>query len=296
MARALQRITYVEDEPDIRAIANLLLTQVGGFETDMCASGQEALDRTGDFNPDLILLDVMMPGLDGPQTLAGLRKDARLARTPVIFVTAKVQGREVSRYISMGAVDVIPKPFDPLTLPDKLRAIWDRTCAAPPAGEDAAERVLALVEQHCRSLIRQSEHLRDLLDRGVLGPAADATTDEGGAAAATNEGGAAAAGTESGALAGDVASIAHTLTGSAGAFGFSEISEAARALETEAERLGALALDPSSVGGAAEAAALAAMRGAFEHLAKLIATVTPSHSRLYRARLSRSEREADDAD
>ncbi|MBR27043.1 MAG: hypothetical protein CML46_08900 [Rhodobacteraceae bacterium] len=287
MARALQRITYVEDEPDIRAIANLLLTQVGGFETDMCASGQEALDRTGDFNPDLILLDVMMPGLDGPQTLAGLRKDARLARTPVIFVTAKVQGREVSRYISMGAVDVIPKPFDPLTLPDKLRAIWDRTCAAPPAGEDAAERVLALVEQHCRSLVRQSEHLRDLLDRGLLGPGADAATDEGGAAAL---------GTESGALAGDVASIAHTLTGSAGAFGFSEISEAARALETEAERLGALALDPSSVGGAAEAAALAAMRGAYEHLAKLIATVTPSHSRLYRARLSRSEREADDAD
>ncbi|MEC9431752.1 MAG: response regulator [Pseudomonadota bacterium] len=267
MTRALQRITYVEDEPDLRAIADVLLTTVGGFETDMCASGQEALDRTGDFNPDLILLDVMMPGLDGPQTLAGLRKDARLARTPVIFVTAKVQGREVSRYISMGAVDVIPKPFDPLTLPDRLRVIWDRACADPEGGGGAAaERVLALVEQHCRSLALQSELLRDILDAAA-------------AAAAAAPPGTDAAAAPDPDPARQVAAIAHTLTGSAGAFGFSGISEAARALETEAERLAAA--DPPEP--------LDALRAPFERLAALIASVTPAQSRLYRARLSRGE-------
>ena len=256
----------MEDEPDLRAIAHVLLTTVGGFETDMCASGQEALDRTGDFNPDLILLDVMMPGLDGPQTLAGLRKDARLARTPVIFVTAKVQGREVSRYISMGAVDVIPKPFDPLTLPERLRGIWDRACADPGGGgAAAADRVLALVEQHCRSLALQSERLRDLLDGAAPPQGADAAPAPDPEPDPVRQ----------------VAAIAHTLTGSAGAFGFSGISEAARALETEAERLAAA--DPPQP--------LDALRAPFERLAALIASVTPAQSRLYRARLSRGETE-----
>lgn len=124
--RCLSKILYVEDEPDIREIALLALETVGGFEVVVCASGQEALQRGPVFAPDLILLDVMMPGMDGPETLLALRKLPALGRTPVVFMTAKVQPREIAHYKELGALDVIAKPFDPMTLADTVRAIWDR--------------------------------------------------------------------------------------------------------------------------------------------------------------------------
>jgi CheY-like chemotaxis protein len=86
-----------------------------------------ALAKVDDFAPDLILLDVMMPGMDGPATLAQLRKRPVSADTPVIFMTAKVQREEIDRFLALGAVAVIPKPFDPLTLADEVEAIWQRT-------------------------------------------------------------------------------------------------------------------------------------------------------------------------
>jgi CheY-like chemotaxis protein len=122
----LNRILYVEDEPDIRAVAKLALEMVGGFTLEVCSSGQEALDKALGFAPQLILLDVMMPGMDGPATLAALRELPELAAVPVIFMTAKVQPGEVAHYKELGAVDVIPKPFDPMTLSDALRKIWER--------------------------------------------------------------------------------------------------------------------------------------------------------------------------
>jgi two-component system, OmpR family, response regulator len=122
---SLQRILYVEDEPDIQAVARLALEMVGGFTVKICSSGEEALRETADFAPDMILLDVMMPGLDGPATLKGLREQPALATVPVAFMTAKVQPPEVSHFKSLGALDVIPKPFDPMTLADTVRAIWE---------------------------------------------------------------------------------------------------------------------------------------------------------------------------
>ncbi len=121
----LQRILYIEDEPDIQAVACLALETVGGFTVEVCGSGQEAQAKGVAFAPDLILLDVMMPEMDGPNTLKALRGIAELSTTPVIFMTAKVQANELADYRAMGALDVIAKPFDPMTLAQQIRTIWN---------------------------------------------------------------------------------------------------------------------------------------------------------------------------
>ena len=120
----LQRILYVEDEPDIQAVAELALETVGGYTVKTCASGEEAVRDAEGFAPDLILLDVMMPGMDGPSTLEALRGIPALAEVPVAFMTAKVQPSEIEHYKSLGARDVIAKPFDPMALSDQVRRIW----------------------------------------------------------------------------------------------------------------------------------------------------------------------------
>ncbi|WP_417441876.1 response regulator [Idiomarina sp.] len=123
----LKRILLVDDEPDIRAIAKLALEKVGGFTSMICSSGYEAIDQVYGFKPDLILLDVMMPVMDGPQTLKKLQEKELINNVPVVFFTAKVLNSEVEELKKMGAADVIAKPFDPMTLPDQLKSIWRRT-------------------------------------------------------------------------------------------------------------------------------------------------------------------------
>jgi two-component system OmpR family response regulator len=120
----LQRILYVEDEPDIQAVARLALEMVGGFTVKICSSGEEALREAAGFAPDMILLDVMMPGMDGPKTLRALREQPALARVPVVFMTAKVQPAELAFFKSLGAREVIAKPFDAMALADQLRVVW----------------------------------------------------------------------------------------------------------------------------------------------------------------------------
>ena len=124
MSQPLIRILYVEDEPDIRMVAQMALEAVGGFTVIACASGQEALSAAPTAAADLLLLDVMMPGMDGPSTLKALRAMPGTANTPVIFMTAKVQAAEVAMYRKLGALEVIPKPFDPMELSAQLQAIW----------------------------------------------------------------------------------------------------------------------------------------------------------------------------
>lgn len=126
MSTVLRNILYVEDEPDIQAVAKLALEAIGGFTVEICGSGQEALDKAPSWAPQLILMDVMMPGMDGPTTLRKLREIPSLSETPVIFMTAKVQPPEVLEYKAMGALDVIPKPFDPMTLAATVSALWAR--------------------------------------------------------------------------------------------------------------------------------------------------------------------------
>ena len=126
LARPLERILYVEDDPDIRAVATLALQAVGGFTLQVCSSGSEAIEAAPDFAPDLILIDVMMPSMDGPTTFQALRVLPGTAKTPVVFMTAKVQPSEVAHYKEMGALDVIAKPFDPMTLAAAVRAIYEK--------------------------------------------------------------------------------------------------------------------------------------------------------------------------
>jgi two-component system, OmpR family, response regulator len=122
----LKRILYVEDEADIRTVAQMSLQHVGGYEIIACASGQAAVAAAPTARADLILLDVMMPGMDGPTTLIALRALPATAATPVIFMTAKVQAAEVAHYRALGALDVIAKPFDPMQVSAEIQRIWER--------------------------------------------------------------------------------------------------------------------------------------------------------------------------
>ena len=126
MGKTLKKILYVEDEADIQKVARMALETVGGFEVMICGSGAEALEKAPGFAPDILLLDVMMPGMDGPDTLVELMKIESLKDTPSIFLTAKALPAEVDRYQDLGALDVIPKPFDPMALADKVKEIWER--------------------------------------------------------------------------------------------------------------------------------------------------------------------------
>jgi CheY-like chemotaxis protein len=122
----LRTVLYVDDEPDIREIVELSLGLVEGLNVELCESGERALQRLSDITPDLVLLDVMMPGTDGPTTLQRMRADPRFANIPVVFVTAKAMPAEVARFRELGAVAVIAKPFDPLQFGQQIVAIWER--------------------------------------------------------------------------------------------------------------------------------------------------------------------------
>ena len=124
MVTELKRIMHVEDDPSIQAVAKVALEVVGGFTVETCSGGEEALKNFHSFQPQLILLDVMMPGMDGPQTLLKLRERIDLERIPVTFMTAKVQPGEIEHLRKLGARDVIVKPFDPMQLAGQIRSIW----------------------------------------------------------------------------------------------------------------------------------------------------------------------------
>jgi two-component system, OmpR family, response regulator len=120
----LNRIMLVEDDPDIQTVTSLALGSFGGFDVRICGSAQEAVDSAAQFRPDLILLDVMMPGMDGLDALMALRGIPATAAVPVVFLTARVQPHEVERYRELGSLAVIPKPFEPTALAATIRAIW----------------------------------------------------------------------------------------------------------------------------------------------------------------------------
>jgi two-component system OmpR family response regulator len=120
----LVRILYVEDEPDIRQLVSLALDVVGGFTLKTCNSGLEALNAIETFEPQLLLLDVIMSELDGPGTLKKIREIEAYKETPAIFMTAKVQLDEIQGYFEVGVVDVIVKPFDPMTLAERIQEAW----------------------------------------------------------------------------------------------------------------------------------------------------------------------------
>ncbi len=120
------KVLYVEDDPDIRVIARIALEDIGGFDIRACGCGPEAMAAITGYRPDLLLLDVTMPGMDGPTLLGHLRKTSNGAAVPVIFMTARVQQHELVQYRALGAIDVIAKPFDPLTLSLQIGQLMGR--------------------------------------------------------------------------------------------------------------------------------------------------------------------------
>jgi two-component system OmpR family response regulator len=118
------KVLFVDDDPDIRRIASMSLSAVGGYAVTVASSGSEALEVANRDLPDVVLLDVMMPGMDGLTTLGQLRANVRTASVPVIFMTAKVQKAEVDQYRAAGA-GFIAKPFDPMRLPADVARLLD---------------------------------------------------------------------------------------------------------------------------------------------------------------------------
>jgi CheY-like chemotaxis protein len=117
------KVLIVDDDEDIRLVSEIAIRRIGKWDAVVAATGEEALDRARAEQPDVILLDVMMPSLNGPATLALLREEPATSSIPVIFLTAKVQKHEVERYMALGATGVIRKPFDVMTLADEIRRI-----------------------------------------------------------------------------------------------------------------------------------------------------------------------------
>lgn len=115
-------VFYVDDDEDIRSIVEFALGDEPDIELILCESGAEALEQAKKVQPDLILLDVMMPVMDGPTVLNRLRELPSQAKTPVVFITAKAQPNEIRQFKAMGAEAVIVKPFDPMTLPGQVKA------------------------------------------------------------------------------------------------------------------------------------------------------------------------------
>jgi CheY-like chemotaxis protein len=118
------RVLVVDDAPDIRMLAEMALATVGGMTVSVASGGQEGLDQLAAAPYDVVLLDVMMPHLDGPATLQRLRE--RGDDTPVVFFTARVRPDDVQSYLDAGAIGTIEKPFDPMTLADQVRRLLER--------------------------------------------------------------------------------------------------------------------------------------------------------------------------
>jgi CheY-like chemotaxis protein len=120
------RILHVDDEPDIREVVEMSLSLDPKFTSRSCGSGREALGVAADWMPDVVLLDFVMPLMDGPATLARLRENPQTVDIPVIFMTARAQMHELERLRALGAIGVVPKPFDPITLAASVRSCIER--------------------------------------------------------------------------------------------------------------------------------------------------------------------------
>lgn len=122
--KQLKRILHVEDDPDIQAIVKICLETIGGYELLQCLSGQAALENAEGFEPDLFMLDMMMPGMNGVETLEKLRGIEKVANVPAIFITSVNAAGKYEQAIQDMAIGMIQKPFDPTTLADQVAALW----------------------------------------------------------------------------------------------------------------------------------------------------------------------------
>ena len=207
VAAAWERILLVDDDPDVAALVSLSLGRFPGCAVEVCLSSLEAVDRARSFQPHLVLLDVMMPVMDGPATLLALRADPATAAIPVIFISAGVDRNDAPRCEGLGVAGIIPKPFDPVLLPSTLAEICRGERVKP-----AFPKALAGVG---------GEYLADLREK------VDAMT----ALAA----GLVASGWRQ-APARSLLETAHRIAGSSGLYGMADLSRAAAILEAHLKR------------------------------------------------------------
>lgn len=120
------KILHVEDDPDIQLIAHMVLVDLGGYDVLQCASGAEAVEKAESFAPDMMVLDYMMPGMNGLVTLRALREIPTLQKVPAAFMTAKILDLHPSELADLGVVGIISKPFDPVSLPDQISRLWQK--------------------------------------------------------------------------------------------------------------------------------------------------------------------------
>jgi two-component system, OmpR family, response regulator len=213
---ALKTVLYVDDEADIRHIAQIALELNGTIKVETAGSGEQALENARRQKPDLMLLDVMMPGIDGPTTLRRMRTDSALARIPVVFITAKALPHEVAGLGELGAVGVIAKPFDPMELENQVQAIWNglgegsAQAQKSDLPEAVEEEVKALYEAFLARTRTEAVTMRDLVERAVAGDRTALSQLE---------------------------KMTHRIHGTGAVFGFSAISDSAEVIERMAERL-----------------------------------------------------------
>jgi len=124
--RPLKRIMYVDDDPDLQRIVQLGLERGGGFTVKVCGSGEEAIREIPGFQPDLLLLDVVMPDMSGPKTLETMQGMPELPAVPVVFLTSKIGESQLQQYKNMGALGVIKKPLEFKRLADHVREFWEK--------------------------------------------------------------------------------------------------------------------------------------------------------------------------
>lgn len=133
MAKELKKVLYLEDEPHIAKVALIAMQRFSDLEVHHCERGDAAIEAFGEFQPDLLVFDIMLPGMDGLQTYGEILARYGLERVPVVFMTAKAQTHEQERYMALGALGVIVKPFNAMSLGDNLKSLWSARQAAQDA-------------------------------------------------------------------------------------------------------------------------------------------------------------------
>jgi two-component system OmpR family response regulator len=217
---------YADDDGDIRQIVQLALSLTAGMTLHTAESGEQALKLARRLLPDLVLLDVMMPGLDGPSTLKLMRNDSAIAHIPVIFITAKAMPREVALFHKIGAIGVIAKPFDPVNLYKQVHSLWQGCPAAsramPP--RDVEERLrlraLQLGEIFLQRTQAETVVLRELIEDARRGNTA---------------------------VVDQLVRMVHKIRGTGATFGFAAVSECAGKIEHLLEGLKGFASSAEAV-------------------------------------------------
>jgi two-component system, OmpR family, response regulator len=213
--RKFQSVLYVDDDPDICEVVGSTLSLIAGLKVDTVSSGELAIDAAYELRPDLILMDVMMPGLDGPSTFKRMRASPLISDIPVIFLTAKVLPTEVAQFLQLGAIGVISKPFDPLKLCDEVYALWQSVdpARAIANAQNGPPEIQAQLDTLTKSFLQRTRsdavRLRALIERVRQGERS---------------------------MLKEIERTTHSIHGAGAMFGFPEVSAAARAIERLCEQ------------------------------------------------------------